>query len=100
MHWFKSKRINNESNIKIDENSNNDSGDEISINIDGNWNDNTRNSESQNQPEIRRSQRTRNPLNRLNDYYTYNTRIFAYMCRTDVPNTFEEAIENNENKFG
>lgn len=66
--------------------------------MDDSMNDTIRESEPQNE-EAYRSKRTKNPPKKFDDYYVYNSSIFVNMCRTDIPNTFEEAIESSESKF-
>lgn len=78
------ENIDNKLKIKNDENSDDDLMDEII---------------RENEPELRRSQRDRRPPKKFDDYHVYNSSIFVNFCRTDIPNTFEEAIESGESKF-
>ena len=55
-------------------------------------------SKSEPENESHRSHRTKNPPKKFDDYYVYNISIFVNFCRTDVPNTFEEALESKESK--
>lgn len=61
--------------------------------------DESESSEPQKEPGVSRLQRTRNPPKKLDDYVVYSNSIFVNMCRTDIPNTFEEAMESDECKF-
>lgn len=49
--------------------------------------------------EVRRSERIRKFPTKYNDYQVYNSSIFVNFCSTNIPSTFEEAMESEESKF-
>uniref|UniRef100_A0A6P7H0L4 Uncharacterized protein LOC114345358 n=1 Tax=Diabrotica virgifera virgifera TaxID=50390 RepID=A0A6P7H0L4_DIAVI len=81
-------------NDKNDENSENESIDETFVNRNENLNESM--DDTENERELRKSQRDKNPPKKFDDYYVYNSSIFVNMCRTDIPHTFEEAMNCDE----
>ncbi|XP_072389456.1 uncharacterized protein [Diabrotica undecimpunctata] len=80
---------------KIDESSENDSIDETFESTNESMDD----SVNKNESELPRSHRAKNPPKKFDDYYVYTSSISVNMCRTDIPHTFEEAINSNESKY-
>lgn len=80
------------------ENSDDESLDETFQSANESMNDTVKESGSRDKAEERRPQRDRKLPKRFEDYYVYNHSIFVNFCSTNVPNTFEEAIDSNESK--